>query len=899
MQEVQTEIEKARKEGYFPLDVGNALREAEELLRKYRESKGWEGGYWGRAVNYEIGFEIGRESMLLRARESLLRAKGALISLKLPKWAKELRYYYMDPVWGKESVKGLDPRRGVAFMSGNEWALGGFPDSQVNFWNRCNCRPTKEGIDLIEKFHERGIRVGTYMSGGMMVMTYALLPDSEEDWTDDFMRWYAGAYWHGARERYWGARGTSSEWRGDEPRPLDFSGWMMKQLEFAQRIGFDFVHLDEAFGAYPEARKLSERDPDFVMCPNNLARMYVDEKGWRFGWTAMGESLGHPSEWDEFNRKMRQRSMQARNIPWWGWHTYKPFEQGYHDLTLATSLANRGTDVAHSNPTDECIEFTRRFSDYVYGPYIDIYVSQDIVRPLNPHPSLRVIVDRRVLMAGREELIVHLLNIDPSLKSISNIELEVDPSGIRMAKSPIVTLLSPAEEPSTLEPKVLEKKLRFEVPKIGTWGAVVVGEQLFPRVEIHLTKRSGVPVSHPLDNSFVPGKPLQVEVQVSHSGPSECSIGLHVPEGWECAKVRTDENKHVYEVVPVFAHRGGGYAITPLVTQGGQVAPSWPLVLQAEDEVDLRLVNPLAESPGVTSTHELEVRNYGSPGEINVKISPVDGWRIEGGEFKVRLETSEAKKATFRMTPKDYHLRFLDQLDVDLPAEWEAHGIRGTAALKVRVFPAKFYVWSNGVDKMIMHSYPNLYFLETAEDAKSMLKKGEHVALWLVNQSPEQMRALVDEFIAAGGGVVWMGEPFLGDNCPVSADGDTMTAKFMKYLEMAGEKEDMLLSPARKKRALFESENGFKAFRVRPKNWGKVLAVWPKTPQSKAGDPETFPAIVISGIPERRVGYIGSDLETTSDGNYRFEDRNHHESHWYQTYAFYLLLCWAAGAYNL
>jgi len=899
LKEIRTETDKAREEGYLPLDVGNALLEAENLLNKYRETKGWKGGYWGRSANYEMGFEIGRESMLLQARESLLRAKGALISLKLPRWAKELRYYYMDPTWGKESVEGLDRRRGVAFMAGNEWALSGFPESQVNFWNRCNCRPTKEGIDLIEKFHEKGIRVGTYMSGGMMIMTYALLPDSEDDWTDDFMRWYAGNYWHGERERFWGARGTSSEWRGDEPRPLDFSAWMMKQLEFAQRIGFDFVHLDEAFGAYPEARELSERDPDFVMCPNNLARMYVDEKGWRFGWTAMGESLGHPSEWDEFNRKMRQRSMQARNIPWWGWHTYEPFEQGYHDLTLATSLANRGTDVSHSNPSEECIEFTREFSDYVYGPYVDTYVSQDIVRPLSPHKSLRVIVDRRVMLGDREELIVHLLNIDPSLKSISNIELEVDPAGIRMAGSPTVTLLAPAEEPRTLKAKPVGRKLQFAVPKIGTWGVVVVGEQLFPQVEVRLAKRAGVPVNNPLDNGFVPGKPLQVEVQVSSSGRLECTVDLHLPSGWEYAKIRTDGNTHVYEVVPLFAHRGKGYAITPLVTKDGVAAPSWPLVLHAKDEVDLRLVNPLAESPGVTSIHELEITNYGSPGEIKVKIGPLDGWTIEGGEFKLQLETGGAKKVTFSATPKDYHLRFLDQLDVDLPAEWEAHGIRGTTALKIRVFPAKSYVWSKGVDRRIMHSYPNLYCLDSAEEAKSKLKKREHVAVWLVNQNPSEMSAVVDDFVGAGAGVVWMGEPFSGDNCPVRAEGGELTPKFLKYLEMPGEKEDKLLGPAKRKRALFESEAGFRAVKVKPKGGGKVIAVWPKTPQSKVDDPDTFPAVVISGISERRVAYIGSDLETTLDENYRFEDRNHHESHWYQTYALYLLLCWAAGAYNL
>ena len=62
---VEEESSEARRKGYLPLDVGNALKEAENLLRKYRFTKGWEEGYWGRAENYDLGFDVGRESLLL------------------------------------------------------------------------------------------------------------------------------------------------------------------------------------------------------------------------------------------------------------------------------------------------------------------------------------------------------------------------------------------------------------------------------------------------------------------------------------------------------------------------------------------------------------------------------------------------------------------------------------------------------------------------------------------------------------------------------------------------------------------------------------------------------------------------------------------------------------------
>ncbi|HYA21721.1 MAG TPA: hypothetical protein VEG31_00875, partial [Thermoproteota archaeon] len=653
LEEVETETERARSEGYFPLDVGNSLKEARDLLSRHREARNWKGGYWGRAENYDLGFSPDRERLILDARESLLRAKGALIALKLPRWAKELRYYYLDSIWGEERVESLDPRRGVVFMSGTEWALKGFPESQGGLWNRCNCRPTREGIDLIEKFHAEGKRVGTYMSGGMMAITYALLPDSEEDWTDDFMRWYAGAYWHGQKERFWGARGSSSEWNANLPAPMDFSEWMMRQLEYAQRIGFDFVHLDEAFGAYPDARELSARDPDFVMCPNNLARMYVDEEGWRFGWTAMGESLGHPSDWDDFNRKMRQRSMMTRNIPWWGWHTYKPFEKGYHDLTLATSLANRGTDVAHSEPSDECIEFTRKFSDYVYGSYIDTYASQDIVNARDAPPNLRTIVDRRVLSSGREELIVHLLNIKPETSSINNIDLEVNISAVRVKSPPVVTLIAPGTLPKPIEIATKPDRLEFKIPSIETWSIVVIGESLFPRVELRLISRDGTPITDPLDNGFVPGHEIQVAATLEEPVPAQYSLKLHVPNGWRSEETGKEGSTRTFKVMPLFAEEGRAYAITPVVEKDRENCPSWPLVLQAVEEVGFRLIYPVLESPSGECHHALEVRNRGKAKILKFRLRLPDGWKAERTEFAMDSSAGEVRKMDIALTPPD------------------------------------------------------------------------------------------------------------------------------------------------------------------------------------------------------------------------------------------------------
>jgi len=896
---VERDVERARKEGYFPLDVGNELKRAEGLLGRYRATKGWERGYWGRAENYDLGFDIDRENILLQARDALLRAKGALIALRLPPWTKELRYFYTDAAWGKEGVEFLDPRRGVVFMSGREWALKGFPETQDGLWYRCNCRPTMDGIRLIERFHAEGKRVGTYMSGGMMAITYALLPDSEEDWTDDFMREYAGHYWHGRRERFWGARDPSSEWHERIAPHMIFSNWIISQLEFSKRIGFDFIHLDEAFGRYPDARSLSELNPNFVVCPNNLARMYVDEENWRFGWTAMGESLGHPSRWDEFHKRMRQRSLRARNIIWWGWHAYALFEEAYQNLSYATTLANKGTDVSHSNPSDEYVGFSRRLSDYIYSSYVDIYVPQDVVRAVGAPESLRTIVNRRVLASGREELVIHLLNVKPDFPFIKQVGLEVDLSSFQVRQPPTVTFAAPELDVKVLEAEVEGQKVRFEAPEIRTWGVIVIGEPIFPRVELRFKSRGGVPVANPLDNGFVPGEEIEVEARVEEIVPTEYSIDLHLPEGWEYEEIDGGKNLRLFRVMPLFAEKDRGYAITPIVRKGGEAIPSWPLTLQATDKICFRLVPPMAESPYVRADYELEVKNYSGAGAVKFTLKPLGGWKIDRTEFEMSMEAGETRKVAISMAPPDYRIRFWDQLDVNIPIDWTFQGFNGSANVRVRVFPARFYIYSKGVERMIMHSYPNLYFIDDLEEAKSALKRGDYVTLWLVNQDPEEYGPVVDEFISMGGGVVWMGEPFPGDNCPITLEEKNLESKTMRYLALLGEPEDRLLAPAKRKRAGYESEPGFKIFKVKANDWGKVLAVWGRPPEGSVGEVEGTPAVVISKDQKRRIVYIGSDLETESEEAYRFEDRNHHESHWYQTYIFYNLLNWASGAYTI
>jgi len=393
---------------------------------------------------------------------------------------------------------------------------------------------------------------------------------------------------------------------------------------------------------------------------------------------------------------------------------------------------------------------------------------------------------------------------------------------------------------------------------------------------------------------------IEVEARVEGESLLDYSVSLHVPEGWKYEEAGRENNIHLFRVIPLFAEKDKWYAITPIMSRNGESVASWPLVLQARDALCFRLIPPMAESPHVETRHELEVKNNsGKAGTVRFTIKPPDGWRMSEKVFEASIEAGETRKIPLSMAAPDYRLQLWDQLDVDVPIDWEFLGLKGSDSVRIRVFPARFHVYSKGIDRSIMHSYPNLYFIDDLEEARSALKSGRYVALWLANQDPGEYGSLVDEFVSMGGGVVWMGEPFQSDNCPVTLGEKNLKSKTLRYLTLPDEPWSKLLAPALRKRSIYESENGFKVCRVNAKDWGKVLAVWGAPPEGSVNTVENTPAVVISKDKGKRIVYMGSDLEASSEETYRFEDRNHHESHWYQTYVFYRLLNWSSGAYRI
>ncbi len=874
---VDFEAKQAVAQGYLPVDVGGEIGRSRRIL-SVAVAERWADG----------------DPRLAEAKARLLRAKGALIRLKLPYWTRDPRYRY-----GPEA----DPSNQARWV---EWLGNSGPPSPwytdvESMWCRANCRPSQWVFEGIERAYNLGRPVGVYISGGMMATTYALLPEREEDWADDYSWSYAQNYWRNeSRARYWGARDEAEDWGASIARSRLFSRWMMPQVEFAFRIGFDLVHLDECRGRYAEARPLMERNPDSVVLQNSDGRQYVDQEAVRYGFVAMMEQVGSPDNWDNFQARMHTVCDESYNIPWWGY--FRVEQEGFlAGLSYATAVANRGSDVAGYSkpPSAELVQFAHRYRDYLLGDYVDAYVDPAVVSLQGAPSAARVVTNRRTLTSGREELVVHILNTDPALPGVEGGRVLVRTTGLRLPAQPVVTFLTPKSAPRVLAAKISDGELSFEMPHVPLWGVVVVGEPLFPGVTTRLVFRGGESVKNPLDNKFVPGEPFEVEVAVERNSAAPHIPKLHVPTGWRSNLLGTTANLCGYRILPGKAELNHGYAITPVITQGGESMPGAPLRLQAQSPVSFRFIAPLVDSPGPGGEYELEVRNNSSAGGLSFSLTAPNGWLLEPGQFKADLASGERRRFRLRLRPPNYHLSFWDQMDASFPLQWTLAGRRGSDKLQVRVFPAQWEVCAEGPDGNLLMMYPGLSSFvgtplppvgipapppdpvraeQAIAQAQRRLKDGAFVVLWLVNQDPKALRPAVERFLKAGGGVVWMGEPFEGDCCPVTAAGQPSTQQSIVYHLGSLQPRNVPDS--------FAPPGGFRVWSVKVLNWGRAAAHW--------GQDENAAAVVISTDPTRRIVYIGSDLLTNDESKYDFKSRHNPPDLWYQSRYIYALLNWAA-----
>ena len=101
---VQREQAAAEAQGYVPLDVGGEVARAQEILAELAAAPGF---------HYDEGFRPERAVRYVQVKEALLRAKGALIRLKLPYWTRDVRYAGLDEI----ATDPADRIRGLGHLS--------------------------------------------------------------------------------------------------------------------------------------------------------------------------------------------------------------------------------------------------------------------------------------------------------------------------------------------------------------------------------------------------------------------------------------------------------------------------------------------------------------------------------------------------------------------------------------------------------------------------------------------------------------------------------------------------------------------------------------------------------------------------------------------------------------
>jgi hypothetical protein len=857
---VAAELDRAETQGYVVDYQRRLLREAEAHLEKP-------------ALVHPAEARIDFHAL---AKYKILLAKGSTIAMKLPMWARELKY-----------VKAPRPNdREVAYVSVFD---GGF--RRWTWDGGHGIRPIPVAMDELDKWHAQGFRTINYVTACRTPISYVLMPHGEE-WTDGEAQKYVSQYWHNG-ERWWGMSGR-------------FDGYqsiLADKLEFAARLGLDGIHLDDAYGNMYQLAPVFEKNPYFVVCPNGWGKLFMEDKSeLRYNVLAMIEGSGtpYPGSWDGWFARLRQNTKQSYNIPMWG-ALNSDAVGNISDLAFASELATKMSDACGDDkdvPSDAALSFSRRFSDYLYGDFVDVYAPENVVKL--DRPTLRSITNERTLLDGSKELIIHVLNMEVSKRDVKparDIQIEVSPGDFPLPNPLVVTFLRPGAVAIELKYESAGGKISFKVPEVEVWGVAVVGTAVPPRVTLR-RPALGVPV--PLDRNVVAGESFEVTAQIEKRAPAErdFTLELNLPKGWKAkAAGETPAEKRFTIEVPKGIPEGP-CAVTPIVRSDKSLA-GWPLQLLVTKLVSLRLAPCWLDVP-TRGKRQLALdvgNNLARPTDVSIQLGLPPGLQSSKSQFALKLKPFERQRVSFEVetTGVPEGVTFWNTLDVPIVAKTTAGGAAFDETLPLRLFLRPFDVYTRGVQPVIMHGYPNLrvpmgpanYVVgfnpkdkalgETIELAKKALDGGGLSVLWLASQDVAGNVKDLEAFVEAGGGLVYHGAPFVDRLCPVTGGGTQAEAK---VLNIEQHRLTKLVYDAKK-----AFDGPFSRYQVKAKPGAEVLASFE----------DGSPAIIVWQKGKGRIAYIAGDLGVVSEERYDFRKRMEPVNLWHLTGIYYMLLEWAAA----
>lgn len=829
-----------------------------ELRRAYEE------GYDTTPIEILLKPEICSEIMdeaKINVEESRLsairRAKGMLISLKLPKWAHECRFIGK---WKDSDIENF-PSQDLSYF-GREWGE----------WF-CVARPTYGVLNRIDKWHAQKKRVAFYIENCLSPITMVLMPERSK-WYSSFSKKYVSQYWHYGEE-WWGFSGGFPE----------FQKWMATQIELLARIGFDAGFLDSSLstetqeeqdilmkspdlktaGGWVELQGILKKYPKLVLFLNNLGNTFIDDSIIKYNTIAVSEiGLFSPE-------KVFTLSSSAYNSPLGVWcytRLLPSSNQEYIDLAYAVSISHKinvcGSDLS---PAPKIREFIQKYSDYIYHPANEIYISQERMKSI---PSgIKYLISQRHLSLDKRLLIVHLYNTSLAEKKM-DIGLTLDLSNINLPQPSLITYLTAENEPVKLKGVKTGSDLNILVPNLWGYGVIVIGEPIFPRIEEVEQVPKGwlyqIKVAKNIGEFMLP-------LKIKNIDKRKWIISFNVPKGWKVIpqKEEITEDKDLSLSISVPGNcKEGIYAITPIFTdENGNFASVWPIQIEITSPLTFKYSPAFGYRKG-KKTIKLRVTNNTDKkiDNLNLKVEFPKGW-IDSEVYNVQeLEPKKSIEISLLLNlPLLKDAKLWDFKDFESKINWSFGKEKGEEILSFRVFPTSIYVFPGdvlGIFKEIawyLSGFPELRFIKgRGQDALSFLEAGNPSVIWLRGddkyyRSHRLFRGSLKEFLKKGGGVIMVGK------IDLTVD---LTKEEVELLPVEigeeCEKENLKLvqSPITKDIYNLKKEfsGKFKALKIKPKEWGEVIATW--------GD--GTPAIVISKKPDLKVAYVSSYLE----GDYDF-----------------------------
>ncbi len=860
MEQARKELADAKSLNYPVFHAEQELAVAEHYLRRLPE------------VETLGEFRGSRDT----ASEALRRLKGFLICVRIPQFSKE--------------------------MPGGHQRMPGFRQL-----SGCYAYPAdKESIrKKVDEPHSRGHLATLYFGMHMPYATYPWLPGDE--------RWRAMR--DGKKFTYYPGSGTV--WSC-----LAFKEWSEQCIDsakFAARLGFDSIELDESYtcagcAACQEFRRsrgmpptpfgatykspavdyikmagsLREENPEIAVCTNAFGWTAIDEPEYVYNVQAMHETVGGKAQldWDYAASLYRGWVLHTGNVPTYGvLYLSRYFKPGYwYDITTASAQASRVMSMV--DPCGEPTEsFMHRYSDYIFGDFVDLYltkdclpntINQEVVRSLKDLPKVRMYVNERNLPDGTKDLVIHLFSIDDGA-IVTDIPLEVDTEKVNLGGRSSVTILSPGLPAHTVQAAVAGGKLSFRVPSLKMWNLVVVGAPVGPTVKLDTPYKE-----------VHAGERFEVTAEVENvgAGPVSGSVALRAPEDWEIGGAQEfrleqgQKTKMIYQVTAGSRPRHEFYAIYPEIAANGVTCVSWPVKVQLRPADEVRLWITPQWTHGRTEREQFVLHGKSTrdkPVSLTVKAQFPDGWKPAAANFTLTLEPhKEAVSETVTVAIPVQDQSLWDRKDVKVKLTGGIEGAERSWESEVRVFRYRTYIanwmlgcFADGAGPPLIRlgGWPNFYldyatsFSSMAKAAGQKIDSGDYaVAFWASTASARdkvsKYEAELQKLLDKGVGLVFQESIFtpqiefkgeFADNsdfsasklCPVEFLGKS-SASTITFLPNHVITRDLPFKS-------FTASKEMEVAKVKAKDWAKVIATWE----------DGTPAVVVSTDPKRRVAYIG------------------------------------------